>query len=450
MKFTKEMDFKEKVSRTITRHSLPGKDAPVLIALSGGADSVALLRVMLSLGYQCEAAHCNFHLRGEESERDEAFVRMLCDELNVGLHVAAFDTKAYAAGHKISVEMAARELRYDFFRRLTTNGTADYVAVAHHRDDNAETVLLNIIRGTGLRGLCGMQYLNGNVMRPLLDVSRKEITDYLESLGQTYVTDSTNLQTDVTRNKIRLDVLPLLSNINPSINETLHREAGKLQETMTIYKWAVENILKNITRNAYGDEMLTVASIPAGVSLEAVLYEWLYTKGFGETRILDAYKASQGTSRVCFEAEKYMLFFEQGVYYLASKDSFPKFVPFALPEKGKVRLWNGKKMLIERSCDAISEKELKLPCNAFMDSNKLKFPLTLRAARNGDRFVPFGMNGTKLVSDYLSDRKIPWAERLRQLVVEDGEKIVWLVGRRVDNRVKITPNTKDVVSLRLA
>ena len=287
-------------------------------------------------------------------------------------------------------------------------------------------------------------------MRPLLDVSRKEITDYLESLGQTYVTDSTNLQTDVTRNKIRLDVLPLLSNINPSINETLHREAGKLQETMAIYKWAVENILKNITRNAYGDEILPVASIPAGVSLEAVLYEWLYTKGFGETRILDAYKASQGTSRVCFEAEKYMLFFEQGVYYLASKDSFPKFVPFALPEKGEVRLWNGKKMLIERSCDAISEKELKLPCNAFMDSNKLKFPLTLRAARNGDRFVPFGMNGTKLVSDYLSDRKIPWAERLRQLVVEDGEKIVWLVGRRVDNRVKITPNTKDVVSLRLA
>lgn len=443
------MLFKEKVTRTITRNALPGKDTPILIVLSGGADSVALLRVMLSLGYTCEAAHCNFHLRGKESERDEAFVRVLCEKFHIKLHVANFDTKEYAAGHKISVEMAARELRYAFFDRLITNRKPEFVAVAHHRDDNAETLLLNLLRGTGLRGLCGMQYLNGKIIRPLLDVSRKEITDFLASLGQTYVTDSTNLQADIMRNKIRLEVLPLLRGINPSVDSTLHREAGRLRETMSVYKWGIDNILKTIKGHADGDEELAIRDIPDGVSHEAVLYEWLYPRGFNETQVLDIMEASSNDSKVRFESCEYLLILEQGVLYLANKNFFPGLEPSLLPDEGETNLWNGRKLSVVTQSPDIPFEELKSPCNAFLDAGKLKLPLKVRAIRNGDRFVPFGMKGSKLVSDYLADRKVPWLERMRQLVVTDNEKIVWLVGQRVDDRVKVTPETKETICLRM-
>lgn len=316
------MLFKEKVTRTITRNALPGKDTPILIVLSGGADSVALLRVMLSLGYTCEAAHCNFHLRGKESERDEAFVRALCEKFHIKLHVANFDTKEYAAGHKISVEMAARELRYAFFDRLITNRKPEFVAVAHHRDDNAETLLLNLLRGTGLRGLCGMQYLNGKIIRPLLDVSRKEITDFLASLGQTYVTDSTNLQADIMRNKIRLEVLPLLRGINPSVDSTLHREAGRLRETMSVYKWGIDNILKTIKGHADGDEELAIRDIPDGVSHEAVLMSGFTQEGSTRRKYWTSWRPRQTIQKYVLSRANISLYWSKVSYTWQTKILF--------------------------------------------------------------------------------------------------------------------------------
>ena len=186
--------FIRRVSQYIEEKHLLQPGDKVLVALSGGADSVALLRVLLRLGYVCEAAHCNFHLRGEESLRDEQFVRELAARLDVPLHVIHFDTNEYAASHGVSVEMAARELRYGWFGQLRRECGARVVAVAHHRDDSVETFLLNLVRGTGINGLQGIRPVNGEVVRPLLCVSRAEILEYLASLGQAYVTDSTNLQ----------------------------------------------------------------------------------------------------------------------------------------------------------------------------------------------------------------------------------------------------------------
>ena len=203
------MDFKEKVKNCIARHELLEREHPVLVALSGGADSVALACVLQDLGYKIEAAHCNFCLRGAESERDEAFVTDFCQRRKIVLHRRCFSTHAYAHEHHVSIEMAARTLRYDFFEQLLQERELDCVAVAHHREDNTETVLLNLLRGTGIRGLRGIQYRNGKVVRPLLDVSRQEIEDYLAECHQDYVTDSTNLQDEVQRNKIRLNVMPL-------------------------------------------------------------------------------------------------------------------------------------------------------------------------------------------------------------------------------------------------
>ena len=202
--------MKKKVADFIGKHGLLSREGLHLVALSGGADSVALLLILKDLGYRIEAAHCNFHLRGEESNRDEAFVKKLCQEQNIPLHLIHFDTKEYADLHQVSIEMAARDLRYGYFRQLRKDIGAEKVCVAHHRDDAVETLLMNLMRGSGVHGLTGIRACNGEIVRPLLDVSRQEIETYLHSIGQDYVMDSTNLVDDVVRNKIRLNVLPLL------------------------------------------------------------------------------------------------------------------------------------------------------------------------------------------------------------------------------------------------
>lgn len=216
-------NFVASVSSFANIHHLFAKEGVYLVALSGGADSVALLLALLDMGVRVEAVHCNFHLRGEESDRDEQFCKDLCSKYNVELHLVHFDTCEYAALHHVSIEMAARDLRYAYFERLRSDMGAEAICVAHHRDDSVETVLLNLVRGTGLRGLRGIQPKNGNIVRPLLCVSRDDIECFLDSIGQDYVTDSTNLHDDVKRNKIRLDVLPLLETLNPDVRQSIFR-----------------------------------------------------------------------------------------------------------------------------------------------------------------------------------------------------------------------------------
>lgn len=206
------------------------KNGLYLLALSGGPDSVALLRMMVDEGYHVEAAHCNFHLRGAESDRDEAFCKDLCERLGVKLHVVHFDTKEFAELRGISIEMAARELRYRWFTQLAHDTGAEGVCIAHHSDDQVETILLNMLRGTGLKGLLGMQRRNGIFLRPLLGVSRKEILEYLDRIGQDYVTDSTNLEDDVQRNKLRLDVIPMLEKVTPAAKQNILRMADNLSD----------------------------------------------------------------------------------------------------------------------------------------------------------------------------------------------------------------------------
>ena len=211
----------QKVVQYIERHKLFSLDDKILVALSGGADSVALLRLLLSLGYTCEAAHCNFHLRGAESDRDEHFVRQLCLEHRVTLHTVHFNTEQEAKERHISIEMAARELRYAWFEKTREACSAAVIAVAHHQDDSVETLLLNLIRGTGINGLRGIRPRNGHIVRPLLCLDRKEIVGYLESIGQAYVTDSTNLTDDYTRNRIRHHIIPAMQALNPAAERTV-------------------------------------------------------------------------------------------------------------------------------------------------------------------------------------------------------------------------------------
>ena len=239
--------FLRKIKTYIGAHRLLNEGQRVIVALSGGADSVALLHVLRQLGYTPEAVHCNFHLRGEESMRDEQFVRSLCERLNVPLHVVDFDTTEYATANHISIEMAARDLRYDYFRKVANEEGITAVTVAHHLNDSAETFLLNLIRGTGINGLRGIRPKNGLIVRPLLCVTRQEILTFLEGLGQPYVTDSTNLQDDFTRNKIRLKLLPLMQTINPSVQQSIVATANCLSELADVYTRLIEEGKSRVT-----------------------------------------------------------------------------------------------------------------------------------------------------------------------------------------------------------
>ena len=273
--------IQNRVAQYIEKEKLFCLNDKVLVTLSGGADSVALLRLLLSMGYTCEAAHCNFHLRDKESDRDEAFVRRLCHESGVLLHIEHFDTTQYAAKKHISIEMAARELRYEWFETLRRQREASVIATAHHKDDSVETVLLNLIRGTGINGLLGIRPRNGNIVRPLLCLSREEIIAYLQYIDQDYVTDSTNLLDEYTRNKIRLNLLPLMKEINPSVKESIIRTTNYLNDAATLYNQSIGEARKRIlTPEGIRIEALLQEPVP-----EAILFEVLHPLGFNTTQI---------------------------------------------------------------------------------------------------------------------------------------------------------------------
>ena len=427
--------MKQKISDYISKHSLLSRDALHLVALSGGADSVALLRILRDLDYKIEAAHCNFHLRGAESDRDEAFVRQLCDSLGIKLHLIHFDTETYASVHQVSIEMAARELRYGFFRSLCKDIGAETVCVAHHRDDAVETFLMNLLRGSGIHGLTGIRPKNGPIVRPLLCVGRQDILDYLHSIGQDYVTDSTNLESIVLRNKLRLQVLPLLKQLNPKAVENIDKTANYLREAEKVY-------------NAYfagNPDRIPLDEILKQPSPECFLHEWLSPYGFNPSQIAQILDALTGESGREFLSATHTLLIDRSQLVLEPK--LAEIKPLRIPEAGNYRFSPEILFSVKLTDDlSISKSE---EC-ATLDAANIQFPLTVRQVASGDAFCPFGMEGRKLVSDFLTDRKISLLEKRRQLVVTAANgDIIWLVGQRTDHRYRITASTRQVLSITL-
>ena len=417
----------------IGKNRLLTKEGLHLVALSGGADSVALLRVMMALGYRVEAAHCNFHLRGDESDRDEQFVKDLCYSSEVPLHLIHFDTVEYASLHQVSIEMAARELRYSYFRQLRHDIGAETVCVAHHRDDAVETLLMNLLRGAGIHGLTGIRPRNGDIVRPLLCVSRQEILQYLDSIGQDYVIDSTNLQPDVLRNKVRLNLLPLLEQMYPGASENIARSAYYLSEAEKVYNAEMANLTPR--------EKRSILSAPSPLCL---LHEWLSPLGFNRSQIDQILTSLNGESGREFVSPTHILVIDRESVVVEPVCAPLK--PLVIPESGTYRIDETAKIRIEEvgveagiSCD---------PAIATLDAATVRFPLTLRTVESGDSFQPFGMEGRKLVSDFLTDRKINLLAKRRQRVVVDASgAIVWLVGLRTDHRFRVTPQTSSILRL---
>jgi tRNA(Ile)-lysidine synthase len=433
-----------KVKTYIETHKLLSHNEPVIVGFSGGSDSVSLLHLLHKTGYTCIAAHCNFHLRGDESERDEEFCRVFSETLKVKFIKTDFDTTDYASINHISVEMAARELRYEWFEKIRRENNAQAIAVAHHKDDSVETFLLNLVRGTGIRGLSGIKSKNGNVVRPLLCVNRNEIIKFIDDEHLDYVEDSTNSSDKYKRNFIRNRVIPLLEELNPSVKEAIHRTSEHIAETEAIFSYFLESAKKELIEidDASGlrIDINKLMNQPASKTL---LFELLQPYGF--TRIVtdEIYQSFGNQSGKIFltpDSTCKLLKDRNKLIIYKTDNKLPE--EYKLYETGvcdeniPIKL-SVRKVIIDGSFEISKDKT-----TAVFDYDKLHFPLTIRQWRHGDRFVPFGMKGSKKLSDYFTDNKTSIHEKEKTMVICSDNAIIWIVGQRTDNRFRIENNTK--------
>ena len=452
-----------KIKRYIASEHLLRVDALYLVALSGGADSVALLLCLKELGYRIEAVHCNFHLRGEESQRDEQFCEELCQHENIPLHKAHFDTQAYADLHKVSIEMAARELRYRYFFQLKEALGADGVCVGHHKEDSVETILINLVRGTGLSGLIGIRPRNNDVIRPLLCVTRQEIEDYLQKYAVSFVIDSTNLVDDVVRNKIRLNVLPLLSEINPSVTDAILTTANRLSEVDAIVQESLKTALgkavsfinpaTQVSSNSLSNEpfQLDLSVVRAFPSPSYLLFYILKPLGFSSSQITEMVSHLDGQTGQLWYSSTHELTHDREIFMVLPREKAePR--TLIIPETG--RYVYGEQLslrLTERALTPSSNVSFsKNPTVVDLDAASIRFPLTLRRVAEGDRFTPLGMRGTQLVSDFLTNLKRNRFEKRNQLVLLDATgTILWVLGLRINDRFKLTPQSSSCLQIEI-
>lgn len=452
--------IEQKVSKYIHRHYLLKHDGRYIVALSGGADSVALLCILDALGMNISAAHCNFHLRGEESNRDEQFCVDLCQKMGIPLSRIHFDTQEYAQLHKVSIEMAARDLRYRYFAQLAKDLEADGICVAHHRDDNVETLLLNLLRGSGIDGLAGIAPQNGNILRPLLCISRQDILQYLKEKGQDYVTDSTNLEDDALRNKIRHHVIPLLQTQNPAASDNIALSAKYVRQAceMLSAMWGSQQHQEGTEEeeNPQTDTLyINKVEVMQAASPEFMLHHQIGSYGFhGDCidSIIEAMEAQDGGVGKVWKSNDHMLAIDRDSLLVTSLhhlEACQQERSFRIPEEGNYHIGNLQLRIkqYEKTADFHPSKSAH---RITLDAEKVNFPLIYRRTETGDRFQPFGMKGSKLVSDYLTDRKRNYLQKLEQHVIthRDGD-IIWLVGERTSEKTKITEQTQTILEIEI-
>jgi len=436
----------QKVKSYIEQHQLMTSGSKVIVGVSGGVDSVALLHILQRLGLECIVAHCNFHLRAEESDRDEQFVNDLTKQLGLPFYRIDFDTLKYAADNKISVEMAARELRYEWFESLAKKMDAQAIAVAHHLDDSIETLLMNLIRGTGLRGLTGISARNGLVIRPLLCCTREELFQYVAFHQLAYVEDSTNALNDYQRNKIRNQLLPLLEEINPSVRQTLYQSLERFAGTYKVYEEFIDSYKKLLIKDENGTIIIDISLILKLPDVTTVLYEFLSPYGFNAQVVQQVVYHLNDTSGKKFYSSTYRLVKDRHNLILTRRTRNEKIS--ILIDEGRDVITYPLPLTIDYS--DVNNVEINKNKNVLtIDADLVKFPLCLRKWEEGDAFVPFGMKGMKKLSDFFIDNKFSLPDKENTWLLVSDEKIVWVVGHRADNRFRVTNETRKVIRISL-
>lgn len=434
----------EQLLNHINRHNLCKTTDKILLAVSGGIDSMVMLHLFQQAGYNIGVAHCNFQLRGEASDADEELLRSVCRASQVDFHVRRFDTENYANEKRLSIQMAARELRYAFFESLIKSDGYDYIATAHHHNDSVETLLLNLIKGTGLEGLTGIPVKQGNVIRPMLFATREMIVAYAKTNHITWREDVSNQSDDYQRNYLRHNVIPHFLKINPGFDNTsrntLKRFAGSNEITKRFVEtFASEAVIQN------GDQIfIDKRKLEEAPASSVLLWALIKDKGFNFDQCESIVEEHQAGRK--FSAGKYDLFIDRTQYIISvRRDEVSFSVHLDRPMESVES--NGKILQFEV---VAREKFLldKTPSIAQFDADKIQFPLIWRSWRVGDAFVPFGVTHSRKVSDLLIDLKVPLPAKRSVSVIEAGGEILWVVGYRISNKFCITENTSKVLLIR--
>ncbi len=438
--------MQEKLEAFVSENNLFCKNDRILIALSGGVDSVVLAHLMLKANYDIALAHCNFHLREEESNRDEAFVRSWAEKNGVRLFVKEFDTFSYMKENKLSLEMAARDLRYQWFDSLLKEYGFSYLATAHHLDDSIETFFINLLRGTGIAGLHGIQAKNDKIVRPLLFATREEILSYAKQNSISYVEDSTNSETKFTRNKIRHNLFPILKELNPNFEFALKKDIEHLRDTEFVFRREIEKVKQEIIEKEKDVFKIKIERLQELTPLNIYLYEILSEYGFNETNINDILLClNENSGKQFFSKTHRLLKDRQYIFIDKIKDESKNDFFLINQEQGSLIYPLRMQMEVMRDLKFVNISKSKNI--AMLDFDLLKFPLVLRKWRQGDSFVPFGMKKEKKLSDYFTANKYSLIDKENQWILCSEEKIIWIVGERIDDRFRISNTTKNILKI---
>ena len=438
----------EQFQAYINRYHLIAESDCLILALSGGIDSIVLADLLLKAKVQFVVAHCNFHLRGEESDGDEKFVCEYAENNDIQYFVKHFDTEQYAAEQSVSIEMAARDLRYAWFEELRQQLGYDKIAVAHHANDQAETFFINLLRGAGLRGLKGMQPQNGVIIRPLLWASREQIHQYALENNITWREDHTNAETIYLRNKIRNQLLPVFDELHPEARQGLYKSLEHLASENELYRELLQEKLNQIVERKVEIQSIPHSAFHIQHSAFQLLFEWLRQYGFNTDQchfIFDAMETGIGNK---YYSPTHQLVIGRNELQLSEiKPGEDEVIQIEMGEETILSPIHFRFSQCEKTADFIINKS---PNVAQLDAEKIQFPLALRHWRNGDRFHPLGMKGSKLLSDFFVDQKFTeFQKRNVWLLVSADHKILWVVGYRIDDRFKIEERTRTVLECKL-
>lgn len=438
--------IQETIKNFLREYNIP-RDAGFILAVSGGADSISMLHAFKYLNLKILVLHCNFSLRGKESDMDEQFVKRFCDSYGIAHSVKKFDTTAYAKEKGLSIEMAARELRYNWFREMKAKKKMDYIVVAHHADDIAETVFINYIRGTGIKGLTGIKPIKEDVLRPLLSCSRTDILQYIEDNQLGFRTDSTNNSLDYVRNKIRHQVIPVFKEINPSFLETVRENCETLKETEQIYLYGIQQLQEQVLDCEEEEILIHIGKTLASPAPYTLLYETLKPFGFNKIQIRDILNTHTAISGKKFIAGHHTLVKGRTYWRLFdNSQALDTVISIDKPGRYTIRNKDVEFFILPNSEDFEIPTDLSIAC---LDADKITFPLQIRHWQAGDYFCPIGMKKSKKkLSDFFRDQKFSEKQKKDCLLLLSGDKIAWVMEYRVDDRFKVTSFTKNVLIIK--
>ena len=428
-----------KFQNHIEQNFLQLKDKKLLLAVSGGVDSMVLLDLFYKLRFDICVVHCNFQLRGKESDADEMLVREICQDSYIPYFIESFDTLEFAKENKLSIQLAARKLRYDWFQEIISLGF-DYVLTAHHLDDNVETFLINFTRGTGLEGLTGIPAQNGNIIRPLLPFSREEIENYAQANQIQWREDSSNASDKYFRNKLRHNIVPTLKELNTGFLDSFQNTLHHLQQSESLVNDASKLVFEKVVEEKENQLEIHLKPLLEFQNYKAYLYQWLKNYGFSAWN--DIYDLVEAQSGKQVFSETHILLKDREKLILSERNEINKSEVFIIESiESKVNI-----PLKLRFCKAVNIFETVSNC-IFVDESKIKFPLTIRKWQEGDYFYPSGMNGKKKLSKYFKDEKYSLLDKENQWLLCSEDQIIWVIGKRADNRFINRETTQNSIKI---